>query len=274
MLHNHSRRWSDNQKSFYPFTLAKSRKDYGNYLGVHLHSGDNEENKGCNLKIYFLNYTFITELPPIIKPFLFKHTPTSWDAETIKRIGRDHYFQSFNRSYGFRLLINDGHDQGVMFVDYGPQTHDSETTKSKVWFIPFLQWRYHGIDLYDEQQNLFYSQKHTSRSFDELYTKQKECPSVSFMFKDYDGEELTVRSTIQERTWKFGEGWFKWLSWFKKDMVIRQLDLEFSGETGKRKGSYKGGTIGASIAMLPNETHEDAFKRYCVKHEMTYIEKI
>jgi len=227
-----------------------------------------------------LNYTLITELPPIIKPFLIKHTPKGWDAETIKRVGRDHYFESFDRSYGFRVLINDGDERGVVFMDYGPQTHDSETTKSKVWFIPFMQWRYHGIDLYDDQQNLFYSQKdwddkkRTPISFDVLYAKQKECPTVSFKFKDYDGEELTVRSIIQERTWKFGQGLFKWLSWFKRDMIIRQLELEFAGETGTRKGSYKGGTIGASITMLPNETHEEAFKRYCVKHEMTYIEKI
>ena len=35
------------------------------------------------------------------------------------------------------------------------------------------------------------------------------------------------------------------------------------GETGREKGSWKGGTIGTSIEMLPGELHESAFRRYC-----------
>lgn len=280
MFHKHDRRWSKNQKSFYPFTLSKSEYQ-GYYFGAFLHSGDNEENKGCNLKIHFLNYTLITELPSIIKPFTIKHTPTSWDEETIKRLGRNFYYSTFDRSYGFKFLFGDTGSTvlGELFVEYGPQTHDSETTKSWVWFIPFLQWRYHGASLYDDQQRLFYKEKHKqSCDFEELITKEEECPAVCFKFLDYDGEELSVRSFIKERTWKFGEGLFKWLSWFKKDMVVRKLELEFSGETGERKDSYKGEVIGwkrwESLPMLPNASHEEAFKRYCVEHNMKYIGKI
>lgn len=43
----------------------------------------------------------------------------------------------------------------------------------------------------------------------------------------------------------------------------RNLDLRFSGETGREKGSWKGGTIGTSIEMRPGELHEAAFRRYC-----------
>lgn len=32
---------------------------------------------------------------------------------------------------------------------------------------------------------------------------------------------------------------------------------------GPEKGSWKGGTIGHSIEMLPDELHEAAFRRYC-----------
>jgi hypothetical protein len=35
------------------------------------------------------------------------------------------------------------------------------------------------------------------------------------------------------------------------------------------KGSWKGGTVGHSIAMLPGELHGAAFARYCEQHEMT-----
>ena len=43
-----------------------------------------------------------------------------------------------------------------------------------------------------------------------------------------------------------------------------------AGETGKRKGSWKGGTIGHSIGMEPGELHESAFRRYCTEHNMVF----
>ena len=75
----------------------------------------------------------------------------------------------------------------------------------------------------------------------------------------------------EEREWHFGTGWFKWLSWFRPRKIRRSLDLRFSGETGDRKGSWKGGTLGHSINMLAGEMHELAFRRYCLEHKMTFI---
>lgn len=70
---------------------------------------------------------------------------------------------------------------------------------------------------------------------------------------------------IEEREWKFGTGWFRWLSWFRKPKVSRSLDIRFSEEVGKDKGSWKGGKVGHGIDMLPGELHEAAFRRYCEK---------
>lgn len=53
--------------------------------------------------------------------------------------------------------------------------------------------------------------------------------------------------------------------------VRRSLDIQFSGETGTRKGSWKGGTVGHSIDMLPGELHEAAFRRYCSEHKMAFV---
>ena len=89
--------------------------------------------------------------------------------------------------------------------------------------------------------------------------------TVSFQFEDYDGEIITATSLIEERQWEFGEGYFKWLSWFRKPKIIRSLDLQFSEEVGPEKGSWKGGTVGHGIDMLPGEMHEQAFRRYCDK---------
>jgi hypothetical protein len=96
------------------------------------------------------------------------------------------------------------------------------------------------------------------------------CPTVTFNFADFDATLLQATTRIEEREWWLGEGWFKWLAWFARPKVVRSLDIAFSGETGKRKGSWKGGTVGTSIRMLPGELHEAAFRRYCAEHEMTF----
>lgn len=106
--------------------------------------------------------------------------------------------------------------------------------------------------------------------WEERYAKEGACPSASFDFLDFDGELITAKTHIEEREWRFGEGRFKWLSLFRKPMIRRSLDIDFSKETGRRKGSWKGGTVGHSIDMLPGELHEAAFRRYCAKHDMTF----
>ncbi len=71
----------------------------------------------------------------------------------------------------------------------------------------------------------------------------------------------------------FGTGWFKWLSWFRAPKIRRSLAIEFSGETGPEKGSWKGGTVGTGIDMRPGELHESAFRRYCGEpHRSKYNE--
>ncbi len=94
---------------------------------------------------------------------------------------------------------------------------------------------------------------------------------MSFGFSDYDGEALTAVTRIEEREWQRGVRWCRFLSLFWPAKIRRSLDIQFSGETGKRKGSWKGGTIGHSIDMLPGELHEAAFGRYCAAHGMTFV---
>lgn len=84
-----------------------------------------------------------------------------------------------------------------------------------------------------------------------------------FLIDDHDGERITATTHIEEREWKFGEGWFRWLSLFRRNMVRRSLSISFDKECGPEKGSWKGGTMGTGIDMLPGELHEAAFRRYC-----------
>lgn len=259
------RRWSDNDKHFGPFTYSYSSF---RHIAVMLSSAD-EEYPGCSLRISVGPHTLIVYLPQLIKPYAEKVTARYWDAAAIERMGRDWYWQIDRREYGFS--IHEGHFN----VKFGRQTYDSSTTKDWGCFLPWTQWRFVRHSLYDTTGAHFWTEPRQKKGepydFSAWHKASEACPSLSFDFEDFDGERLVATTKIEEREWKFGEGWFKWLSLFRRNMVRRSLDIQFSGETGRRKGSWKGGTVGHSIEMLPGELHEAAFRRYCEQNDMKFI---
>lgn len=263
-------RWSDNDRYFGPFTYARDRK--WRPIAVVLMSGDEEEQSraGCKLRISAFGHTLLTALPAIIKPWRKKvyPGPDAWDAATVARLGRDWYWNTKPREYGF------SYSDGFLQVYLGRQTDDSSTEQRWSKFLPWTQWRHVRHSLYGLSGEHYWTEPKGIRLGDGDWEKRKAvedaCPSLTFAFKDFDGEALTARTRIEEREWHFGEGWFKWLSWFRKAKIIRSLDIEFSGETGRRKGSWKGGTLGHAINMEPGEMHEAAFRRYCAKHDMAF----
>lgn len=260
------RRWSDHDKNFGPFTYARCEKNYSP-LAILLRSGDNDEYPGCSLRFSGFGHTVITSLPAILKPWQEK-VIAHWDDATVARLGRDWYWNADEREYGFSC------DEGFLQVFLGRQSHDSSTEQRWGCFLPWTQWRHVRHSMYDLKGNHFWTEpkrvKGQRNDMESWYEAKESCPSRTFCFTDFDGEFLQVKTRIEERQWEFGTGWFTWLSWFRKPKIIRSLDLEFSGETGKRKGSWKGGTLGHSIEMLPGELHIDAFIRYCEQHDMTY----
>lgn len=260
-------RWSDNDKYFGPFTYARERKGYRR-LAVVLASGDDDDYPGCGLRLSAFGHTLIIKLPPIIRPWRRKVIAETWDEATVQRMGRNWYWDTYPREYGFSYA------EGYLRVSYGRQTHDSSTEQSWGWFPPWTQWRFVRHSLYDLDGKLFADLPARARFGTPAYEEQNRlteaCPTAAFAFLDYDSDPLIVTTKIEEREWRFGERWCKWLSLFRKPQVRRSLDLRFSGETGRRKGSWKGGTIGHSIDLKPGELHESGFRRYCAEHEMTF----
>jgi hypothetical protein len=261
-------RLTEGEKHFGPITYGRTH----GWRPIRLVWSSEGNDDGCyaehepnSLTGYAFGWVAKINLPKIIRPFLIKHVPKSWDAATIARLGRNYYYEAFPREYGF--CLSEGHF--TLFL--GAQTHDSTTTQSWSCFLPWTQWRFARFSLFGLDGSEFWTQLERKRipglgrNWDEQYKMQELCPTASFLFKDYDGKEITVKTRIQEREWHFGEGWFKWLSWFRKPMVKRSLDLQFSEEVGPEKGSWKGGTMGHSIDMLPGELHEAAFRRYCAQ---------
>lgn len=242
------RNWSDGQVRLLGGLLTYDREHHGAPMSVVLDSGHEESR--CSLRLRAFGHTLIIEMPQILKPY-----------------GE---FGQYSREYGFAL------EEGVLHFFYGPQTMDSSDTKSWGWWLPWMQWRFHRFSLYDTAGEHFWTQLQRDKpgglgGFQLQSEKTDLCPSFTFALVDYDGEAIEAKTHIEEREWRFGEDWFTWLSIFRKPRIERCLDIDFSKEVGREKGSWKGGTVGHSTTLLPGELHESAFKRYCAEHQMTFI---
>ncbi|MFN7090707.1 MAG: hypothetical protein ACK4P4_09185 [Allorhizobium sp.] len=263
-----ARRWSDNDRYLGPFTYAREGKHYRS-LAIVLRSSDDED-YGCTLRFSGLGHTLIVSLPQLLKPWRNWVDTSKYDWAHPNPAGG--YWDIHPRQFGFSV------SNGFLQVFLGPQTHDSTTTKTWCKFLPWTQWRFNRHSFYGLNGEHVATLPDIGKSylddpgrFDRERAIEDATPTVTFAFKDFDGEELTATTKIEEREWLSGEGWFKWLSLFRKPKINRSLDIRFSGETGRRKGSWKGGTIGHSFEMRPGELHEAAFRRYCFEHSMNFV---
>lgn len=255
-------RWSDNDRYFGPFTYAYEPR-YRKFA-LMLNSG-HDEHPGTYLRLCVGAHTLIVKLPPILRPWR-KWVDTS-RYEWSRGEGNG-YWDEHAREFGFTTF------DGSLHIHYGPQTHDSDTDKTKVWFYPWREHRCIRHSVYDLEGEHFADLPEWGLRNRNGWTVKEAieaaCPVARFDFEDFDGEGITATCRIEEREWKRGKGIFR-LLYIGRNSVRRSLDLRFSAEVGKRKGSWKGGTIGHSIDMLPGELHEAAFRRYCVQEGLTFI---
>lgn len=261
-------RWSGSDRYFGPFTYANESR-YRKF-SIMLGSGDGGDYPGCRLRISIGRHTLIAALPAIIKPWRRWHEirtePTR--SQCIATGRNPGYWDCYNREFGFSFF------EGSLHVHYGPQTHDSETTKSKCYFYPWREHRCVRHSLYDLEGVHFADLPEWGFRYKNGWAVKNAieaaCPVARFDFDDFDGERITATCRVEEREWKRGKGLFR-LLYIGRNKVSRSLDLSFSSEVGRRKGSWKGGTVGHSIDMLPGELHEAAFRRYCAKENLTFV---
>lgn len=273
-------RLTDNDRNFGPFTLGE-RSATWRPLSLVLRSGS-DEYRGCALMLRAFGWSLRVRLPQVIKPFEIRHKATTWDAATIERMGRDWYAEVHPREFGFSV------SDGFLQVFLGPQTHDSLTTKNWCKHLPWTQWRFIRCSWYGlAGEHLRTDFEPTSREerfaqWDSQREFEQAMPKAVFEIEDYDGKRIQATTHIEEREWRFGEGWFKWLSLFRRAKVRRSLSIEFDSEVGPEKGSWKGGLIGTGIDMLPGELHGEAFRRYCEdehsgkyrKYRVTFVRRV
>jgi hypothetical protein len=268
------RRWSDNDHVWGPFLWAYS-KTY-RPISIVLESLDDEEwSEGhavSKLRLCAFGCALQIVLPPILKPKLIKVMARTWDAETVKRLGRDWYMQAEQRVFGFSYLPG----EGFLQVFRGARTMDSLTDRTWSKHLPWTQWRHVRHSLYTLEEGHFWTDPDSllglGYRWDALQRAREAVPKVRYLVRDgYDGEMIVAECFIEEREWRFGTGWFKWLSWFRRPMIKRSLDISYSKEVGPRKGSWKGGMTGHSCEMLQGDTPMQAFLRYCPLENLQFI---
>lgn len=254
-------RLTDNDSNFGPFTLARWK---GRFSAA-ITSGDEEDGRLQNrILLTAFGWALRIALPNILQPLRIRHE-ANWDEATQKRLGRNHYFVTHEREFGF-ALSNMGNGYDFLQVFFGPQMDDSETTKSWCCHLPWKQWRNVRSSVYTPDGRHFASEEKGNGKFFEFMRIMEKCPVQHFGFEDFDGEMIVATCMIEEREYHRGEGWFKWLKFFWPAKINRCLDLKFSAEVGPEKGSWKGGTTGHGIDMLKGETPRQAFERYCEKN--------
>lgn len=240
-------RLTDNDRTYGPFTIArwKDRFEFTFSSG-----GGHTEPRNHFMFIAF-GWALRIYVPTLIKPY-------------------GERYDTHEREYGI-ILVKDGDECGYDFlmVHYGPQTHDSLTTKAWSKFIPWKQWNHVRNCIYTPNGTLFATEE--KGKWNEFYKLKEECPKVHFGIEDYDGDMRIASCIIEEREWHKGTGWFKWLKYFSKPKIHRSIWFEFDYEVGPGKNEWKGGTCATGMEMLPGEDPESAFRRWCEKeHHSKY----
>lgn len=259
-------RYTDHDTHFW--RIKHSRLGRWRTSGVSLATGGDEDEPHNVLRVSGFGHALAIKLPEWVKPYR-RWVDTSHYAWS-KGEGSG-YWDTHRRDFGFSA------SDGAIHFHYGPQTHDSTTTKSKVWFYPWREHQHIRHSLYDLEGEHFadlpeWGFRHKN-GWAVKNAIEEACPVRRFEFSDFDGERIVATAKIEEREWRRGKGVFR-LLFIGRNKIIRSLDLRFSAEVGKRKGSWKGGTVGHSITMLPGELHEAAFRRYCEQKKLTFVAEV
>lgn len=227
-------------------------------LSIDLNSGWEEHRPHLTIIVGRLFATL--RLPKwIVQPHRRKVQAQDWDAATIARLGRDWYWDETRREFGISLAADH------VRVKYGVQPDSLPGDRTRAWYFPWMQWRSIENRWLDLRGNAFESVPDGLDYVQREAAKQR-APALRYTFNDYDGEQIeaTVRLEEFEHARGSKRGW-PWLDHILPRRIGRRYDIEFSKETGDRKGSWKGGMLSCNGPTLPGELHDAAFRRFAAE---------
>jgi hypothetical protein len=244
--------------------LIESYKNQANSFALSIQTNSEDGRTPSNLlNLAFFTRSFWVKLPPLLKPKEKWVNLSFADWATTNSNGKKGYMEKIKRQYGFSI------DKTALHIYYGIQpgswsSRDPENSDhSKCFFLPWNEQERIRYDFLDLSGEFFADAKDYPNGridFDRIRVCEELVPKMKIKFKDYDGEENVATVHIQETEYAQGVGFFKFIRLFIPTKVYRRLEIKYDKETGSRKGSWKGGTVGESCRILEGEDPLVAFR--------------
>lgn len=212
------------------------------------------------IEVVLFGYRLVLGLPNWVNPHYIQHKNPHLEGSPA---WQNYYAwtEKFPKVFGWYLY--DGHH---FVLQYGARTHSSSDTKQWSTFLPWTQQRLFEKVLIDANTEQPYyismANKKGHVDFNDWYKQKEAMPKRLYQLLDYDGAEITAEVFASEMTYLRGTGSFHWVSWFTKPIVYRHIDISFSAEVGRQKGSWKGGILGTSYPIPMGQTADQAMRLY------------
>ena len=130
------------------------------------------------------------------------------------------------------------------------------------WDLPYFSYTFDGHWIQNKKQDWVkmgnFGSSYYFKKDGLAYTEKHP---FTYVLNDGTLQERIATCTIERRKWHR-----KWFPFLKRENVV--IDIEFSDEVGEGSGSWKGGIMGMSHELLPNETIAESLERLKQKRNL------
>lgn len=125
------------------------------------------------------------------------------------------------------------------------------------WDIPFLTKNWVRTSILLNNGEWEHETKNSQKNFWQDKWKLKKKSWTYDYIDKYDSKIIPTTIYVEEREWR--PKWLTWTSLFAE--IRREIDVHFSEECGKCKGTWKGGVLECGYELLPDESPIECLKR-------------